>query len=108
VQSRLISREVGRRQLLDAAIGLDRPAGNRLWLNADSPEHVAMATMEPGNNLPARKFGWEDMWAAPADDPRDLDGGSGTDERSVLTDYLRNYRLTLQLECAGLDAEQLA
>ncbi len=48
------------------------------------------------------------MFAAPDDDPRDADGSGGTDERSVLTDYLRNYRLTLQLKCGGLDADQLA
>ncbi len=40
------------------------------------------------------------------DDPREETGPS--DERSVLLRYLRNYRLTLQLKCDGLDAEQLA
>ncbi len=55
--------------------------------------------------LPERQFVWQDMFAAPEDDPRTE---TGTDERSVLTDYLRNYRLTLQLKCADLDAEQLA
>ena len=46
------------------------------------------------------------MWASPEEDPREE--GGPTDERSVLLRYLRNYRLTLQLKCAGLDAEQLA
>ncbi|MBO0829959.1 MAG: DinB family protein [Streptosporangiales bacterium] len=30
------------------------------------------------------------------------------DERSTVLDYLRRYRLTLELKCADLDAEQLA
>ena len=43
----------------------------------------------------------------PADDPRE--GGSLVgDERAILTEFLRTQRLTLQLKCEGLDAEQLA
>jgi uncharacterized damage-inducible protein DinB len=41
------------------------------------------------------------------DDPRN----SGTvleGERATLLDYLRAYRLALEMKCAGLDAEQLA
>ena len=60
----------------------------------------------PEEQLPAREFGWSDMWASPEDDPREEEGP--TDERSVLLRYLRNYRLTLALKCADLDAEQLA
>jgi uncharacterized damage-inducible protein DinB len=48
-----------------------------------------------------------DLWVDEHDDPRES-GPVGTDERSVLTDYLRRYRLTLEMKCAGLDAEQLA
>ena len=48
-----------------------------------------------------------DMWVDPDDDPRESET-SGTDERSVLLDYLRRYRLTLEMKCADLDAEQLA
>ncbi|MDQ6642001.1 MAG: DinB family protein [Actinomycetota bacterium] len=47
-----------------------------------------------------------DMWLDPGDDPRTDSGG--TDERSILVDYLDNYRLTLELKCAGLDAQQMA
>ncbi len=47
------------------------------------------------------------MWVDPADDPREQES-SGTDERSVLLDYLRRYRLTMEMKCADLDAEQLA
>ncbi len=48
-----------------------------------------------------------DMWVDPDDDPRE-DQPSGTDERSILIDYLRRYRLTMQMKCADLNAEQLA
>lgn len=48
-----------------------------------------------------------DMWVDPDNDPRETDVDV-VDERSMLLDYLRYYRLTLELKCAGLDAEQLA
>ena len=66
-------------------------------------------TEEP-EELPAR---WSaatehpDMWADAPDDPRDT-GTELTDERSTLVEYLRAYRLTLEMKCADLDAEQLA
>ncbi|QBR94512.1 DinB family protein [Nocardioides euryhalodurans] len=47
------------------------------------------------------------MWVDPDDDPRETEVDSD-DERAVLLDYLRYYRLTLELKCADLDAEQLA
>ena len=50
---------------------------------------------------------YADMWVDPDDDPRET-GVETSDERSTLLDYLRRYRLTLQLKCADLDAEQLA
>lgn len=48
-----------------------------------------------------------DMWVDPEDDPREA-GESGDDERAILQDYLRHYRLTLEMKCTDLDAEQLA
>jgi uncharacterized damage-inducible protein DinB len=48
-----------------------------------------------------------DMWVDPDDDPRDS-GVATVDERSTLLDYLRRYRLTLEMKCADLDAEELA
>ena len=48
-----------------------------------------------------------DMWMDPADDPRETETELG-DERSVLVEYVRLYRLTLEMKCADLDAEQLA
>jgi uncharacterized damage-inducible protein DinB len=47
------------------------------------------------------------MWVDPADDPRDT-GTELTDERTTLNEYLRAYRITLEMKCADLDAEQLA
>jgi uncharacterized damage-inducible protein DinB len=47
------------------------------------------------------------MWVDPADDPRETDV-EPVDERSTLVEFLRRYRLTLEMKCAGLDPEQLA
>jgi uncharacterized damage-inducible protein DinB len=47
------------------------------------------------------------MWVDPADDTRDT-GVELTDERTTLAEYLRAYRLTLEMKCADLDPEQLA
>ena len=48
------------------------------------------------------------MWMDPAQDPRFAAGAELVGERATLLDYLRAYRLALELKCAGLDAEQLA
>ena len=53
-----------------------------------------------------RTFGWQDMFVRPDEDPRS-EGGLG-DERATLTGYLRDYRLTLELKCSGLDAAGMA
>ena len=50
---------------------------------------------------------YADMWVDPDDDPRDSKVEL-VDERSTLIDYLRAYRLTLEMKCAGLDAAQMA
>jgi uncharacterized damage-inducible protein DinB len=47
------------------------------------------------------------LWVAPEDDNRDT-GVESNDERSTLLDYLRAYRMTLEMKCADLDANQLA
>jgi uncharacterized damage-inducible protein DinB len=49
-----------------------------------------------------------DMWLDSDDDPREAGAVQTTDERSTLLDYLRRYRLTLQIKCDDLDAGQLA
>ena len=48
-----------------------------------------------------------DMWVDPDDDPRES-GVASADERSTLLDYLRRYRLTLEMKCADLDVAELA
>jgi hypothetical protein len=47
------------------------------------------------------------MFVHPDDDPR-TDGGFENNERAMLTGFLRDRRLTLELKCAGLDAEGMA
>ncbi len=47
------------------------------------------------------------MWVDPGEDPRE-NGADIVGERATLLDYLRRYRMTLELKCADLDAEQLA
>src|ERR1700722_9998349 len=72
-----------------------------MWLMA--VEIVGEALPERWTASPA----YADEWMDPADDPREtgteLDG-----ERSVLVEYVRLYRLTMEMKCADLDAEQLA
>lgn len=47
------------------------------------------------------------MWVDPDDDPRETEVEI-VDERGALLESLRHYRLTLEMKCAGLDAEQMA
>jgi uncharacterized damage-inducible protein DinB len=49
-----------------------------------------------------------DRWVDPEDDPRRPDENVPKDERGTYVDYLRHYRLTLELKCEGLTPEQLA
>jgi uncharacterized damage-inducible protein DinB len=53
-----------------------------------------------------RKF--PDMWVDPEDDPREVGATSLGDERATLQEFLRFQRLTMELKCSGLDADQLA
>jgi uncharacterized damage-inducible protein DinB len=70
-----------------------------------------MAASEPTNESGQTRWSaatvHQGLWIDPADDPRDT-GAQLTDERATLTDYLRAYRLTLEMKCADLDADQLA
>jgi len=73
-----------------------------------------MVDIEQPDDVPARwtqSTVYADMWIDPDDDPRETGSQADAgvlDERTNLLDYLRRYRLTLELKCAGLDAEQLA
>ena len=50
---------------------------------------------------------FDGMWAEPGSDPREaLQPGRG--EKAVLAEYLDRYRMTFELKCEGLSAEQLA
>jgi uncharacterized damage-inducible protein DinB len=49
-----------------------------------------------------------DMWMDIAQDPRFAVGAKLEGERATLLDYLRAYRLTMEMKCADLDAAQLA
>ncbi|GAA4156337.1 DinB family protein [Phytohabitans flavus] len=69
-----------------------------------------MAISDADGPVPARwtrSTVYQDMWVDPDDDPRETDV-QAVDERGVLLEYLRYYRHTLEMKCAGLDAEQLA
>ncbi len=48
------------------------------------------------------------MWMDTALDPRFTTGTALEGERATLLDYLRGYRSTMEMKCAGLDAAQLA
>ncbi|WP_432196320.1 DinB family protein [Streptomyces sp. bgisy027] len=61
---------------------------------------------EPEGALPERTFGWWDMWVAPDDDPRGDGGYVG--ELATLVGYLGDQRLTFEMKCADLDAEDMA
>jgi uncharacterized damage-inducible protein DinB len=50
---------------------------------------------------------YPDMWVDPDDDRRET-GVATIDERSTVLEFLRRYRLTLEMKCADLDAGQLA
>lgn len=63
---------------------------------SDVPERWTQASVYP------------DMWADPADDPRNSEGVSPDGELATLQDYLSSYRLTLLMKCEGLHPEQLA
>ena len=64
------------------------------------------ADQTPHQDLPDRQFGWWDMFVSPEEDPRTDGGFKG--ERATLAGFLRDQRLTLELKCAGLDAEGMA
>ena len=58
--------------------------------------------------LPERTFGWSNMFVATREsDPREQ-GDRPVGERNTLARFLRDYRLTLELKCEGLDAAAMA
>ena len=71
--------------------------------SATRDEQISQSDAE----LPQREFGWWDMFVPPDEDPREQ-GGEFSGERATIVRYLRDYRLTLEMKCAGLDAESMA
>ena len=49
-----------------------------------------------------------DMWLPQEQDPREQLDEAPRGERNVVLTYLKRYRMTMELKCQGLDAEQLA
>jgi uncharacterized damage-inducible protein DinB len=80
---------------LGTSLQTGRPL-SRVGTVSDLPERWSRATV------------FSDMWLDPDEDPRNSDGVSPDGELPTLQDYLTDYRLTLQMKCAGLDPEQLA
>ena len=80
-------------------------------MNAPARPTGSQPEPEPeGGREGERRFGWQDMFVDPSADPRGIGGifVHHGDERTVLAGYLHDYRLTLELKCAGLDAEAMA
>jgi len=73
---------------------------------AHAEESGGAQTANSGPPMVTRRFAWSNMFVRPEDDPRADGGFEG--ERATLVGYLRDYRLTLELKCAGLDAEGMA
>jgi uncharacterized damage-inducible protein DinB len=90
---------------------VSRPATSKsIGDNSRRIENPLVPDVEPEQPAPTRwtvATVYPDMWLDPDDDPRETDV-EPVDERSTLVEFLRRYRLTLEMKCAGLDPEQLA
>jgi uncharacterized damage-inducible protein DinB len=85
-------------------------AENAMTVCGSSDRMWAMVEESADGAVPERwtaSAAYTDDWMDPADDPRES-ATELTDERSVLVEYIRAYRLTMELKCADLDADQLA
>lgn len=78
----------------------------RVTDSTSAPARTAPAEPAAAEPAAAGGFGWSNMFVHPDEDPRTDGGFRG--ERDVLVGYLNDQRLTLELKCAGLDAEALA
>src|SRR5580658_7378055 len=77
---------------------------NRLVHTSRSSRYFRIMTEQ----LPERTFGWSNMFVATREsDPREH-GDPPVGERDTLARFLRDYRLTLELKCEGLDAAAMA
>src|SRR4051794_14889170 len=73
---------------------------HRRMTMADQPEEAVPTRWSAATS-------YADMWVDPDADPRDS-GTQLADERETLLEYLRAYRMTLEMKCADLGPEQLA
>jgi uncharacterized damage-inducible protein DinB len=73
-------------------------------LGAVTGQSVGDAVPERWNSVDPKS----NLWMDPAQDPGFAEGTELEGERATLLDYLRAYRLAVELKCAGLDPEQLA
>ena len=91
----------------DAATALGQPCCSR-WLLQGRPADEGPGT--GGARRGEHEFGWQDMLVGADADPRGIGGifVHHGDERTVLAGYLNDYRLTLELKSAGLDAPAMA
>jgi Protein of unknown function (DUF664) len=81
------------------------------WFNTGLHSGALLGIVNTVDDLPERwsqASVYPDMWADPDEDPRNSDGVGPDGELATLQDYLRHYRLTLQMKCEGLDPEKLA
>ena len=69
---------------------------------------VAMTENYAGPDRWSAAAAASDMWLDPAQDPRFQSWGELDGERATLLAYLRSYRMTMEMKCAGLDPDQLA
>jgi uncharacterized damage-inducible protein DinB len=69
-----------------------------------------MTEENAGQPLPERWNAGPDssMWMDMAQDPRFAGNANLEGERATLLDYLRAYRITMEMKCDGLDPAQLA
>ena len=80
-------------------------------MNEDKVTEDRMTDGSAREDLPER---WSalgagsDLWMDETEDPRFTPGVELEGERATVLDYLRAYRLTTEMKCADLDADQLA
>jgi len=68
---------------------------------------VDRMTEDLGSPIPGSQRRYPDLWVDPDEDPRNA-AAAPRGERETVLQYLRHYRLTFEMKCDGLDAEQLA
>jgi hypothetical protein len=73
---------------------------------SDTSASLAARPGHPARNEITSTFGWGNMFLPPEEDPRTDSYLTG--ELEILASYLADYRMTLEIKCAGLDAADMA